>query len=100
MKTERLVITIPTYKKPIALLVVLYFSFTLMGMALDQHFHGFSKGCLICRTKSSINGLEDSFILEFLPTITYHFFNQFLMKLAILVIIPFQNKSPPQSFSN
>jgi hypothetical protein len=96
MSTDRLISTIPCYKKIVAFLVSIFFSLALVGIALDQHFQSFSKSCLICQTKSSIKGLEAYFTLDFYPKIAFHFFNQFLLKLPILDLLPSQNKSPPQ----
>ncbi len=96
MSTDCLFTTLPTwYKKAIALLLSLFFSFALAGIALDQHFLGFSKSCLICRTKSSINGLEPSFSLDLFPKIIYYFLDQLPIKITILVLLTLNNKAPP-----
>lgn len=83
------------YKKILAFLLAIYFSFVLIGIALDQHFQGFSKNCLICRTKSMISGLEAFFIFDFFPKITWLVFVQFPLKLDKIYFLSLQNKSPP-----
>ncbi len=95
MRTDRPVTIIQFYKKTVLFLLAILFTFSLLVIALDQHFYGFSPTCLICRTKSSINNIDVSSFLESYPTITYFVLDEFQVKVAILVLSPFQNKSPP-----
>ena len=99
MRTDRLIISIQSYKKPVVVLLAIFFSFSLVVIALDQHFQGFSKSCLICRTKSSINGIAASFVLEFNPIKAYCVLDEYLLTLTIHFLSHSQNKSPPQIIS-
>ena len=98
MSTARLLTTIQCYKKKVILLLAILFFFSLLVIALDQHLNGFSRTCLICQTKISINGISDSYILEFYPTITCHVLEENLLNFTLPLVFPFQNKSPPPYF--
>jgi hypothetical protein len=86
------------YKNTVFFLLAIFFSFSLITIALDQHFDGYSPTCLICQAKSSINGTESAFILEFNTTITNFVRNEHPTNFPIPILSLFLNKSPPKYF--
>jgi hypothetical protein len=86
------------YKKTVFFLLTIFFSFSLIVIALDQHFNRYSPTCLICQAKSSINGAESSFVLEFDSAIGNSVLDEHPLNFTIPVLSLFQNKSPPKSF--
>jgi hypothetical protein len=98
MSPDRPITIIQCYKREVFLLLTILLFFSLIVISIDQHFNGFSKKCLICQTRISINGISsisDSSILKFSPTITYYFLEENLFNFTIPLVSPFQNKSPP-----
>jgi hypothetical protein len=100
MSPDRPITIIQCYKKEVFLFLTILFLLSLFVVAVDQHFNGFSKKCLICQTRISFNGISDSYVLKFYPTIAYHVFEENLLNFTIPLISPFQNKSPPQTSSD
>ncbi len=88
----------PLYKRTLFLLLLLFFSFSLIVITLDKHFNNYSPTCPKCRVKVSLNGTESFFVLKVPPSIAHFVLTETPGNFIIPILSPFQNKSPPKSF--
>jgi hypothetical protein len=90
---------IPLYKKATLLFLVL-FIWSSIGIALDQHDDAYSGVCPICHAKSSINGAENTFVLDAHLVSAYYCLTDKLFDVTIPIALSRQGRAPPELFQS
>ena len=78
------------------LILAIFFVWSILAIALDQHDGGFSPICPICHVKISINGTQSPFALNFYPASSCQYYDVKSLGLSVPISLPFEGRAPPE----
>ncbi|MGD0275604.1 MAG: hypothetical protein ABSB79_06055 [Syntrophales bacterium] len=84
------------FKKTIPLTLALIMIHALVAFALDQYDDDYSPNCPICIAKHLLNGSQNSIVVNFYPSIAYHYPDEQLFGITVPTILSFKDRAPPE----
>jgi hypothetical protein len=91
--------SIPLYQKAAGILWVL-FVWSLITIALDQHYYIYSDTCPICHAKNDINGTVNSFELNAYLVRVHYYLTEKLFDVTSPITLFCQGRAPPELFQS